>query len=665
MARVKMLINGTAKTVMSADLEKQGERSIDQIKVMLPANVGIDINDKLLYLQDFADLNNLSAIYNFQQSVKDESGNANHGTGTDITYGSDKWDGYGAIFNGTTGKITIPDNNALDLSAQFDIFIWARWSNTASGSLFSRSPLKINVNATTAGDVKVILDSDTITSSSAGYNDDEWHLIEVKRDSDNLVTLKIDNVSKGTVSSTEDLSASSSFTIGHDSSAGYYFGEIARFRIYKGVPLSEVDTTRIYSKRNPRSTLKFGGYVTKIESLITQKDVIAQSFGKILGESEVRGTAFDDQTPEDIVKNLIESNTTFSFNGGSVLSGVTLTRYTADGKLIDIIRELATLTNSTFYTTGSEEFFYLPKSFTETTIQFTHGTDSTVEKSGFDDSEIVNDLTVLGENKRYDTKQLFSGDGNKTEFVLTFNATSTKVSISSTEKTPEEDYDIDSLGRVLTFTTAPASGTNNIDVEYEYELPLYFRGTRQSSIDTYGIHAKRLNLPWINNRADGVRFIQSYLNRYKDITEKILVEVGYLFNDIEENDVIQVVNSIKEISGDFMVKSIRWKYPEMTTEIEVGEYYFGFFESDKQIVQKLHDLEGALTTSKVIRDYESPEEVLVLNDIVIQTVTSDFTESLSITESTDIYEKQTGNYGQGKYGSKRPGVSTQGCVYST
>ena len=84
-----MLINGTAKTVMSADLEKQGERSIDQIKVMLPANVGIDINDKLLYLQDFADLNNLSAIYNFQQSVKDESGNANHGTGTDITYGSD------------------------------------------------------------------------------------------------------------------------------------------------------------------------------------------------------------------------------------------------------------------------------------------------------------------------------------------------------------------------------------------------------------------------------------------------------------------------------------------------------------------------------------------------------------------------------------------------
>ena len=209
MARVKMLINGTAKTVMSADLEKQGERSIDQIKVMLPANVGIDINDKLLYLQDFADLNNLSAIYNFQQSVKDESGNANHGTGTDITYGSDKWDGYGAIFNGTTGKITIPDNNALDLSAQFDIFIWARWSNTASGSLFSRSPLKINVNATTAGDVKVILDSDTITSSSAGYNDNEWHLIEVKRDSDNLVTLKIDNVSKGTASSTEDLSASS------------------------------------------------------------------------------------------------------------------------------------------------------------------------------------------------------------------------------------------------------------------------------------------------------------------------------------------------------------------------------------------------------------------------------------------------------------------------
>ena len=171
-------------------------------------------------------------------------------------------------------------------------------------------------------------------------------------------------------------------------------------------------------------------------------------------------------------------------------------------------------------------------------------------------------------------------------------------------------------------------------------------------------------MPWINNRSDGVRFIQSYLNRYKDVTEKIMVELGYMFNSVEEGDVVQVINSVKEISGDFMVKSIVWKYPKMTTEIEVGEYYFGFFESDKQIVQKLHDLEGALTSGKILRDYESPEEVFTFNDIVVQIVSEDFTESLSITESDNIYDMQAATWGSTNYGSKRAGVNT-GSVYTS
>ena len=663
MARVKLFINGTQKTVINTKLEKQGERGIDQIKLMLPANVGVEVNDKLLFVQDFVDVSNLSAVYNFQNSVRDESGNLNHGTATDISFGYDNWDGYSATFNGTSSKVTIPDDNSIDLSGEFHIYIWAKWTSTSSGSLFSRSPLKINVNATTAGDVKVLLNTDAITSSTAGYNDGNWHLVEIKRVG-TLVTLSIDDVSKGTVTSNVDLSASTSYEVGHESSAGYFNGSISRLRIYKGDTLSSDDSTKIFSKRNPRSTLKFGGYVTKIENILSQKDVIALSFGKILGELEVRTTVYDDKTPEYIVNDLVSSNTTFSFTTGGSSSGLIMSRYTADGKLIDIIRDLATLTNSTFFTTGSEELFFVPKSFTETSIVFTHGTDSMINKSGFDDSEIVNDLTVLGENKKYETTELLDGDGNETEFVLERNAISIKVKVGGAEKTPEEDYELDSLGRTLVFTTAPASGTDNISVEYEYELPLYFRGQRQSSITEYGVHAKRLNMPWINNRTDGIRFINSYLNRYKDITEKIMVELGYFFNAVEEGDVVQVINSVKEISGDFMVKSITWDYPSMTTKIEVGEYYFGYFESDKQIVQKLHDLEGAVTANKTLIDFESPEEVLVLTDNTTQVVTQNFTESLSITQSDNIYEKQTGNYGQAQYGSKRVGINT-GSVWGS
>ena len=669
MARVKFFINGVKQTVIGASLDKEGERGIDQLKVHLPVNTAVAMNDKVLYIQDLINVANLSAIYNFQSSIKDESGNANHGTVTALGVGEDSWDGKAGVFNGTSSKIVIPDDNTLDFSGEFDMYLWFKWTATTSPMYIlskrssSSNGWALAVNKTTAGDVAFYIGSNSITSSTAGYNDGEYHLVRVKRDSANLVTLYVDNISKGTMTNNTNLTDTNTLDVGNDSSV-YFNGTIARLRLYKGTPISVEEATRLFTQRNTRTTMKFGGYVTKIDAELDKKEIMAQSFGKILGETEVRGSVYDDRSPEYIVNDLITNNTTLTYSDEGVASGIALKRYIADGKLVDIVKEFAVLTNRTFFTTGLEEFFFLPKSYNETSLAFTHGVNAVVSRSGFDDTEIVNDLTVLGENKRYSTTDTLSGDGSETEFSLTYNATSTVVKVGGTEKSPEEDYTIDGLGRTLTFTTAPASGTNNITVEYEYELPLFFRGIRQSSIDEYGMHAKRLMMPWIDNRADGVRFVQLYLNRYKDVIEKIKVEVGDLLGTMEESDIVQIVNSVISISGDFAVKSIRWTYPAMQTEISAGEYFFGYYEMDKQIVQKLHDLEGALTHAKSLRDYESPEEVLVLNDIVVQTVSEDFTESLSITESDNIYDMQAATWGSTNYGSKRAGVNT-GSVYTS
>ena len=669
MARVKLFIEGTQATLLTSSLEKQGERGIDQIKVTLPITATVDINDKMLYLQDIVNINGLSALYNFQNSAKDESGNNNHGTVSNTTVGEDSWDGKALVFNGTNAKVTITDNNTLDLSGVFDIYTWVKWTATTSPMyvLSKRSSSSngwaLAVNKTTAGDVAFYIGSNSITSSTAGYNDGEYHLVRVKRDTNNLVTLYVDDVSKGTMTNNTNLTDTNNLLIGNDASV-YFNGTISRFRIYKGYTLGGSDATTLFSARNARSTMKFGGYVTKVDVDLTHKSIMAQSFGKVMGETEIRGTVYDDRTPEYIVNDLITNNTTLTYRDEGELSGVTLSKYIADGKLVDIIREFAVLTNKTFFTTGLEEFFFLPKSYNDTSLNFTHGVNAVVSRNGFDDTEIVNDLTVLGENKRYSTTDTFNGNGSTVEFTISENAVSTKVTVGGTEKTPEVDYEIDTLGRTLTFTTAPSSGSNNIVVEYEYEAPLFFRGTRQSSITTYGVHAKKLNMPWISTRGDGVRFIQLYLNRYKDVIEKVRVELGNLLGTMEESDIIQIINSVTSISGDYAVKSITWKYPDMTTSIEAGEYFFGYYEMDKQIVQKIHDLEGALTSVKTLRDYESPEEVFVLNDIVVQIVSEDFTESLSITESDNIYDMQAATYGVGAYGSKRAGVNT-GSVYTS
>ena len=222
---------------------------------------------------DIANLEYLTAIYNFQGILSDESGNSNNGTGTSITYGTDKWNGKSATFNGTTSRVAVPDSTSLAFAGELDIFIWAKWTATTTGmyllskriegdvfqdnvyqtNVFSTSTdlgIGIQVNAATAGDVRVSLGSTSITSSSAGFNDGEWHLIRVVRDSANLVTLYVDNASKGTATITGTTVTSQPLYIGSDFSGGYFNGSIARVRLYKDGNVLKAD---IYQGLQERS----------------------------------------------------------------------------------------------------------------------------------------------------------------------------------------------------------------------------------------------------------------------------------------------------------------------------------------------------------------------------------------------------------------------------
>jgi len=670
MTLARVVINGTINTLFSASLTKEGERAVDQMRISVLKSTTIQVNQDIKYIQDMISLARLMAIYNFQGNSEDESGFSHHGTASNLTYGTDSWGGKSGLFNGSSTNVTVAHSIGFDFSKQYDILIWAKWTATTTGmyllskriegdvfqdnvyqsNVFTASGdagLSIQTNAATAGDVRVQIGGNVITSSTAGYNDGEWHLIRVSRNRDNLVTLSIDTVSKGTATVTVDATITQSLYIGSDFYGGYFNGEIARVRIYNDIIDNSAESS-LYSERNPRSVIKFGGRITKIDSDLVKTDIVAQSFGKILAETEINGTVFTNRTPEYIVETLVEDKTDLTYSTSSSASGITLSQYTADGKLIDILKDLAALTNRIFYTTGSKLLIFDDASFNDLALVLKHGEDIAIVDDGFDDTEIVNDLTVLGQNLMYSAIDTFNGNNSTTVFTLDNNPVVVRVLVGGVAKTPEEDYDFDTMARTITFATAPATGSNNITVEYDFERPLYIRGTRESSITTYGRHAKKLNLPWISTKADGIRFVQSYLNRYKDISRKVKVESGRLLNSLQENDIVHLTNLLKGIDDDFVIKSIQWSYPVLKTEIEVGEYYFDFFEYDKEIVAKIHDLESAITRVKDVREYESPEEIITLSDVIqMQIANFKSTESLSMTITPNIYDKIYNSYSQG------------------
>ena len=294
MGIVKLFINDVEKNLHSVELTKEGERAIDQIRLKVPKAVEVIVNQELKYLQDMVDLTKLIAVYNLQGNTEDESGYSHNGTASNITYGTDTWGGKSAIFNGSNGNISVSHNSRFDFSDSFDTYVWAKWTSTTTGmyllskrvegdvfqdnvyqdNVFSTSGdagIFIQVNAATAGDVRVQVGGTVITSSTAGFNDGEWHLIRLSRDINNLVTLSIDTVSRGTATVSGTATTAEDLTIGSDFYGNYFNGEISRVRLYSAMLTSNMASS-IYTNRNPRSVIKFGGKITKIDSALTERD---------------------------------------------------------------------------------------------------------------------------------------------------------------------------------------------------------------------------------------------------------------------------------------------------------------------------------------------------------------------------------------------------------
>jgi len=540
-----------------------------------------------------------------------------------ISFISGKW-GNAVSFDGVTGFFEVPDNADFDLDGQFEIILWFKAVNVSIDRIIFHKTtngtdgIDCKINGT-SGTVSFRILGTTITSTTL-MEDDVYRQIRINRNSSNLVSLFVNNVLEDSATQASDATTTAKITFGRQhNKVNYFDGELDAFRWYKG-NLAAADASSLTDKRNASTIMKTGGRATKITKELLSKDITVHSFGKILAETIVRPTLYSDRSPEFIIIDLVARNTSFKTIDYPVISGITLSRFTAEGNLQDILRDLTNLIGAEFFTDALENFIAEPTSFNSTDTIFEHGNDSRVFVTAFDDTEIINDLTVIGENRRYQTEEFFSGTGSQTLFNLSDGAVSLRVEHPvGTLLTAEVDFNIDILGRELLFTVAPASGASNIKVNYEFEKPLVLRGIRSSSIDKFGTHAKRLILSWIRTRADGTRFIQSFLNRFSDIRQRLRIEHPTLVGSLTENDIVRVKNDISGIDATFVIKKIIWKYPEFTTEIDVGEYTFDDFEYDKQISEKIHDLESTVTTIKDLRDFESPEEILNLIDAVTVT----------------------------------------------
>ena len=567
--------------------------------------------------------------------------------------------GTAMTFNGIDSFQEIPYTTDFDFTGEFDISVWARWQSSGTQYLYARRVLSgngiaLSVNRIVPGDIVAEIDGNLIKTCGVLYNDDTWNFIRVYRDSSNVVHLEVNDVEKNTktIGSNLTLVDTALFIGTNHNKTAYFDGDINVLRLYDK-NIGSTQATRIYSEVSSTSLMKFGGYATKITKEIVQKEVTIQSFGKSLGETEVKAQQYNDRSPEFIIDDLIRNNTKLIPHIHGTCSGIILSRFNADGKLVDIIRDLTQLIGRTFHTDALNQFHLHDTSFNNTCFVFTHGGCARNFECVNDDTEIINDLVVLGEAKRYNTVECFTGNGTCNAVTLTNGAISSTVLVGGVRQTAEEDYETCVINKTIVFSSIPSCGTA-IQVDYQYEIPLLIRGEKQSSIDLYGRHSKRLIMPWIRTRNDGIRFINGYLNKFKEIRSSLKLELGVMKNSINEGDVVRVINNIKNIDSSFVIKSLTWIYPDMKTNILLGEFKFDDLEYEKQIIEKLHDIESALTEIKDIRCSEQLEEVLCMTDNfnIIQGALCGtlFVETMVLSDSITVTVVQPATYSVSTYG---------------
>ena len=414
-------------------------------------------------------------------------------------------------------------------------------------------------------------------------------------------------------------------------------GVIYQIRVYCGGYLQEDEFEDMFSAGAQQMTMKVSGIVWKRKDNLKNIEIEVKSHASTLLESQLNSdnistwitstnsnelathnkNLFDSsQTTQNILQTILyHLNDDFVFylgrSNASTLSG----KYLAEGAFLTNVELLLLFARKSFLTFPTRTFIY--EYGVEDKANMNSGytfkdTEYQIYERGEDDIKIINDIEIIGDiqtAKDQDNLGSYPSSYPHTyanQFAYTpISVTLTKGSSSDPSGTTvsPSKYEYDPNNRSLTIlSSAGFGGSDYLWVTYEYELVKgvsgsYGGGDRQlhdrredsTSIDTYGRHSSRIYLPQLQKKGDYETFTQKIIAEYKDKKTRYRIKAPFLINCIRENLAVTLSSDTMKFpdkDGDTTtietVKSIEWRYPECTTVIQVGDYYYDSFDLEKR-----------------------------------------------------------------------------------
>ena len=650
--------------ITASTVSRFGTRTVDQGLFNFPRGTDIDLNSNLKYIQDIVDVTDLSAIYNFQLTTNDESGYDMNPSADlpisrfdnpDSTDNNNKFIAqYCLKFteSSSTDFYEIPDNTRLDMTKQFDLYIYCEWTNNLGsystdekaiifskydythggievGFIHKSSDPQKRLFVRTLGSTGTPVEREGAGFGNTGFGNIVPVLIRIKRDENNLVSCYLNGALEVQFTDTTAYGQSENIRIGahqHPSSVTEkWAGLLFQMRLYTGVNLSDEESEIIQLSSPQPMTMKLAGKVWKINDNTNPKKVHVRGDGRMLLDTFLNsdilsGTStspvnrtknvYDANQDNDLIIQDIISNVNSSFQFKEPTSAANSThigKFIATGSFVQCVELLLLesdsllFTNNKIVTVESTDGIDTPYKFEQGNVSSTPG--YVITKSGKDDSLLVNAVELVGRlNQKYQETSFASG----TDTVLTaLSGTPTNIKVEApvgTYLVENSGFTVDYESNVVTITGSHSAGK----VYYNYEdltslKALYVKNDSQAlaaaSQVKYGLRNKRMFIPQYTVKGDLEEAAQRILIFNSEVLERYEVKAPTHVNNIRENHRVVVKNDKKGIDTTSdttasIVKSISWTFPNISTIIQLGEHRFNAFDLDKQNMSGISQASG-------------------------------------------------------------------------
>jgi len=315
---------------------------------------------------------------------------------------------------------------------------------------------------------------------------------------------------------------------------------------------------------------------------------------------------FENKSPEFIVEDLITTlspNLTYASTAGS---GFTITKYIANGYLIDIINEMREILDWQIRIDSSDNFFFEQKANINNGLILTNGDNFQVTSWDEDKNKLVNHVRIIGGDANYNKQDSFTASASQTTFTLTKKASGTVVvQKDGVVQTPGADGDgvyhyNGEEGKVI-FNTG-LSGGEAILVDYSFQVDVVVEDQDDPSIALHGETFKEVNFPSVDTFHDARQLAQKFLNQFSSPFQKVKGFRSGLDFDRDVNEEVVVIDNIRTPNRNetLVIRKLEINAEENRTIFHIGVRDNWVFDWQKEVQDRVKKLENRFQTDSAI-----------------------------------------------------------------